>query len=81
MKVATVADLRNRFATVSRWIEDGEKIEIRKRGKAFATLVPLGGKNAKKAVWPDLSARLNKIYPKPLPGKPAGELISEGRGE
>ncbi|MEJ0000296.1 MAG: hypothetical protein WDO13_14725 [Verrucomicrobiota bacterium] len=40
MKVATVADLRNKFAQVSRWIEDGEKVEIRKRGKVFAVLTP-----------------------------------------
>ncbi len=80
MKVATVADLRNRFAQVSQWIKDGEKVEIRKRGKVFATLSP-AAKKKKKLVWPDLTARLKKIYPHPVPGKPASEIISEGRGE
>jgi hypothetical protein len=28
-----------------------------------------------------LQARLNKLFPHPLPGKPASEIISEGRGE
>ena len=83
MKVATVADLRNHFARVSKWIEDGEKIEIRKRGKAFATLSPPSKKKKrpKKVEWPDMMARLKKLFPKPLPGKPLSEIVSEGRGE
>lgn len=81
MKVATVADLRNHFSRVSQWIEDGEKIEIRKRGRVFATLAPPPGRKNKKAAWPDLPARLKKLFPHPLRGKSASEIISEGRGE
>jgi antitoxin (DNA-binding transcriptional repressor) of toxin-antitoxin stability system len=80
MKIATVADLRNRFARVSQWIKDGEKVEIRKRGKPFATLSP-AIKRKKKVEWPDLEARLLKHFPQPLPGKPASEIISDGRGD
>lgn len=49
MKIATVADLRNHFRRISAWIEDGEAVEIVKRGKAFARLVPVtgSGKTAK----------------------------------
>jgi antitoxin (DNA-binding transcriptional repressor) of toxin-antitoxin stability system len=80
MKVATVADLRNHFARVSQWIEDGEKIEIRKRGKVFAMLSPVKSKK-KKVEWPDLKARLLKVFPRPVPGKPVSEIVSEGRGD
>ena len=82
MKVATVADLRNNFARVSRWIEDGEKIEIRKRGKVFATLSPPPARKKrtkKKLEWPDMLGRMKKLFPKPLPGKPVSEIIYEGR--
>ena len=41
MKRASVADLRNQFRRISAWIEDGETVEILKRGKAFARLVPI----------------------------------------
>ena len=83
MKIATVADLRNNFARVSRWIEDGEKIEIRKRGKHFATLTPPASRKTKnkKLEWPDMMGRMKKLFPKPVPGKPCSEIISEGRGE
>jgi prevent-host-death family protein len=43
MKIATVADLRNHFRRISAWIEDGEAVEIVKRGKPFARLVPATG--------------------------------------
>jgi antitoxin (DNA-binding transcriptional repressor) of toxin-antitoxin stability system len=40
MKTASVADLRNNFRRVSAWIENGETVEIVKRGRPFARLVP-----------------------------------------
>jgi antitoxin (DNA-binding transcriptional repressor) of toxin-antitoxin stability system len=40
-KTATVADLRNNFRRVSAWIENGEAVEIVKRGRPFARLQPL----------------------------------------
>ena len=81
MKVATVADLRNNFARISQWIEDGEKVEIRKRGKVFATLSPPPSVKKKKVEWPDLHARLRKIYPEPVGGKPLSEILYESRGD
>ena len=41
MQTATVADLRNHFARISAWIENGEAVQIVKRGRAFAQLVPM----------------------------------------
>ncbi len=40
MKSATVRDLRNNFARLSKWLDQGETIEIIKRGRAVADLVP-----------------------------------------
>ena len=40
MKTATIRDLRNDFARLSKWLEKGETIEIIKRGKPVADLVP-----------------------------------------
>jgi len=61
MKTATVADLRNSFANVSRWIQDGEAVTITKHGVPFATLAPA---RKKKAVPPmDWRSRLNRRFP------------------
>ena len=40
MKTATVRELRNGFARLSKWIDKGETVQIVKRGKPFARVVP-----------------------------------------
>jgi antitoxin (DNA-binding transcriptional repressor) of toxin-antitoxin stability system len=40
MKNVTVRELRNRFGQIAKWIERGETVQIMKRGKPFADLVP-----------------------------------------
>jgi len=81
MKTATVADLRNRFSRVSKWLADGETVQITKRGEAFATLKPARVARGK-VTWPDLAARRDRLFPDgPPPGKPISEIVSEGRGD
>jgi len=40
MKTATIGELRNEFARLSKWLEKGESVQIIKRGKPFARVVP-----------------------------------------
>jgi antitoxin (DNA-binding transcriptional repressor) of toxin-antitoxin stability system len=40
MKTATVRDLRNEFSRISRWLEAGESVQVLRRGKPFARVVP-----------------------------------------
>lgn len=40
MKTATVRDLRNEFRRISKWLEKGESVQVLKRGKPFARVVP-----------------------------------------
>ncbi|MDL5053178.1 hypothetical protein QQ056_06415 [Oscillatoria laete-virens NRMC-F 0139] len=61
MKTATVADLRNHFSRISKWIEAGETIQINKRGKQFARLIPGPGK-PKKADWSGSIQRRKKLF-------------------
>lgn len=50
-RTATVRDLRNRFADVAKWIEDGEEVTITRNGTAFATLAPSRPTKAAKPDW------------------------------
>lgn len=61
MKNATVADLRNKFNTVSKWIHDGEIVVITKRGLPFATLAP--ARKMKRPPPLNRMARLQKHFP------------------
>jgi antitoxin (DNA-binding transcriptional repressor) of toxin-antitoxin stability system len=67
MKTATVRDLRNNFAEVSKWIEHGEQVSITRNGTAFATLAPAHAPKSSKADW---KARFAKR-------KPVGKCISK----
>ena len=62
MKTASVRDLRNDFARLSAWIENGEPVEITKSGKVFAHLVPATGVRSRKLVKPDILKRLKKTW-------------------
>ena len=61
MKTATVADLRNNFATLSKWIHDGAAVTITKRGVPFATITPA---HVRKTAAPiDRMSRLRQMFP------------------
>jgi len=62
MKSATVADLRNNFAAISKWIQAGESVTITKRGRTFATLAPARKKRQPPAPV-DRMERLRRIFP------------------
>jgi antitoxin (DNA-binding transcriptional repressor) of toxin-antitoxin stability system len=51
MKTATVRDLRNHFASVAKWLEEGELVTITRHGTTFATLSPASPKKSRKANW------------------------------
>lgn len=82
MKTATVADLRNNFARISRWIEAGEEVEITKRGKKFARLRPEASKVGEQTVeWPDRSAWRKRVFPKGSGPTSAEDIVDYDRGQ
>jgi prevent-host-death family protein len=62
MKTVNVRDVRNRFSALEAWVSEGEKIEICKRGKPIAWLVPIPHSNKPKLVKPDFAARRKAIW-------------------
>ena len=62
MKTATVADLRNHFRRLSAWIENGEPVQIVKRGKVFARLVPASAESKPKLAKVDWAAQRRAIW-------------------
>ena len=60
MRRASVADLRNHFRRISAWIEDGQAVEIVKRGRPFARLMPIAEPG--KAEKVDFEAQRKRIW-------------------
>lgn len=74
-----MADLRNHFPEVAKWIADGEAVTITKRGVPFATLAPARPKKTPQPVnW---QARLERVFPGgPVKGD-VQAVIDYDRGE
>lgn len=43
MRTVTVRELRNEFPRIEAWVHEGESINISKRGKVIARLIPVLG--------------------------------------
>ena len=61
MKTATVRDLRYSFPRIEAWLHSGEQIEITKRGRAIARLVP-AAKAPRRLIKPDILAQLKQVW-------------------
>ncbi len=64
MRTATVRELRNDFPRIEAWVHEGESINISKRGKVIAVLVPVRGDAASRPGRPkvDVMARLRETW-------------------
>jgi antitoxin (DNA-binding transcriptional repressor) of toxin-antitoxin stability system len=78
MRKATVRDLRYRFSVVEDLLGEGEEVQITKRKRIIARLLPATPNSSPRR--PDFLARLKKLYRgKPLKVTNA-ELLSSERG-
>lgn len=78
MKKANVRDLRYRFSEVETALRAGEEIEITKRRRVIARLVPVRASHRK--ARPNFLARLKKIYGSKLLKVSGAELLADERG-
>jgi antitoxin (DNA-binding transcriptional repressor) of toxin-antitoxin stability system len=62
MTTATVRDLRYHFSEIEARLRQGEEVQIRKRKRVIAKLVPLRPEPKGKAYLPDFKARRRKIF-------------------
>ena len=78
MKNATVRDLRYHFKRVEHLLREGEEIQICKRKRVIAHLVPVKQKSNLRH-RPDFMKRLKKIYGDRVMKKSGAELLAEER--
>ena len=78
MRRASVRDLRYAFKEVEASLAAGEEIEIVKRNKVIAHLVPVA---PPKPPIVDFEARLKKLWGDEISDFSLIDLVSEGRGD
>ena len=82
MYSASIREVQRNLAALLERVEQGEEIEVRRRKRPVARIVPLAVGPVRKADWSGLRTRLDAIYGgRRVSGPPASQLIEEGRGE
>jgi len=77
MRQASVRDLRYEFKKIERLLHQGEEIQITKRHKVIARLVPENEQS--QAKLPDFRARLRAIYGDKVFAVSGADLVSQDR--
>ena len=81
MKSFNVRHLRRHLAAVLAAVEGGEVVEVCRRGRPVARIVPLPSAAAPRSDWSHAEKRLQAVYPTPAGGTTAAQTIADGRGE
>jgi len=76
MRSVTVRELRQHFPRVEARLRRGETLEIRKRNKPVARLVPM---SAKPLVRPDFEASAKRIFGDRITKLTGTEIVAEER--
>jgi antitoxin (DNA-binding transcriptional repressor) of toxin-antitoxin stability system len=79
MKRATVRDLRYNFRKIEELLRDGTEIQITKRKRVVARLMPPAEEKTFKK--PDFEARIRKIFGKKKLKVTGAEIVGWGRQE
>jgi antitoxin (DNA-binding transcriptional repressor) of toxin-antitoxin stability system len=77
MEQASIRDLRYDFKRVEDLLKAGEEIEITRRKRVIARLVP--PKRRRRVKMPDFEGRMRKIFGDKVFTPSGAELIAEGR--
>ncbi len=81
MKSSNVRHVQHHLAAVLADVERGEVIEVRRRGRPVARIVPLPSDPPRSADWSQAETRLLAAYPVPVGGVTATQIIEDGRGD
>lgn len=74
-----VRELQREIRAILDRVERGESVEITRRGRAIARLVPAA--RAQAEPWPDLTARARGVVGRRRISPPPSQQVAEDRGE
>jgi prevent-host-death family protein len=79
MKAVPVRELQREIRAILDRVEKGESLEITRRGRPVARLVP--ARPVRAEAWPDLDARARKVLgPRHITPPPSQQLVAD-RGD
>ena len=84
METATIREVQHNLAAYVRKVEHGQEVEIRRRNRVVARLVPVGWtpQRARTVNWGEIGEWRRRLWSlKQVPGKPISEILYESRGD
>jgi prevent-host-death family protein len=79
MKTATVRELRNNYTRVLGWVAKGEVVEVTRRGKVVAKVIPPIGP-ATQVDWTASAALTRPAWANTLTAKASAALLADSQG-
>lgn len=80
MKTATIRDVQHHLNKVLAWVENGEEVQVTRRNKPVAKIVP-AGIVAARGKLPDFAARAHDIWGNKPRGKTLSQAVRDNRAE
>jgi len=81
MKTTTVRELRNNYAKVLTWVSKGEEVEVTRRGKAVAKVVPVAPVNPTRVDWAQSAALKSLPWAAKLTETETKTILSDSQGD
>lgn len=79
MKTTTVRELRNNYSQVLKWVTQGEEVEVTRRGKIVAKVVPPSSA-ATVADWTQSAALNRPAWASTLTAGESSAILRESQG-
>jgi len=80
MKTATVRELRNNYSQVLKWVSEGEEVQVTRRGKIVAKVVPPFALKSAQVDWLQSAALGRQPWSTPLTASDSASILSESQG-
>jgi len=83
MMTSTVRELRNHYSKVLRWVGSGREVQVTRRGKIIAKLVPAASAAAAapaKINWSQSAALLRRAWGRRLSAAESESILAESQG-
>lgn len=79
MKSTTVRELRNNYSKVLKWVSKGEEVEVTRRGKVVAKVVPPAPTSPAEVDWLRSAALNRKPWSASLTSEQSSAILAESQ--
>lgn len=80
VKTTTVRELRNNYSKVLKWVSKGEEVEVTRRGKIVAKVIPPPSAKAAEVDWSQSAALSRRVWSTTLTAHRSAAILADSQG-